>query len=423
MEWAGLSFLDNMPKFTYIARDAAGSKFTGSEDAPSKDELAGRLQAKNLLVINIIPELKEERASRKGEKRERKLRYQYSGISGNDLVVFGRQLATLLAAGVTILKSLDIISKQAASRKFYDVLKELQKSMEGGATFHEALAKHPRVFSDLWVNLVESGEASGNLAVILGRLASYLERNASFKRKVVSSLMYPVILLIAGIAALLVLTTKIIPTFAELFTQFNVTLPLLTRILILISAILRRYILILILMVIAGYFIFISYIKTKDGRRKYERFKFNLPTLGEFIRTIIVERFSSGMATLIESGVPLLYSLEIAEHSIGNLVVADIISQVKEDVRQGKTLNSALEKSQFFSPMVVQMVAAGEEIGELPQMFKRINEFYQEQVETFLARFISLFEPVMIIFMGLVIGAIVVGMYLPIFKIATMGSQ
>jgi len=412
-----------MPKFTYIARDAMGGKFTASEEASSKDELVSRLQAKNLLVINIIPELKEDNALLKTERKKLRLRYQYSGISNDDLVIFCRQLATLLAAGVTILKSLNIISKQVSSRKFYNLLKELDKSMEGGATFHEALSKYPKIFSELWVNLAESGEASGNLAVILGRLASYLERNAAFKRKIITSMIYPLLLMTAGMIALLVLTVKIIPTFAELFKQFNITLPLLTQILITISAFMRKYLLIIIGIIIMGYFILRSYIRTKEGRRKYEQFKFNLPVLGDFARAIIVERFSSGLSTLIESGVPLLYSLEITEHSIGNLVTADIIRRVKEDVREGKTLNSALEKNQFFAPMVIQMVAAGEEIGELPQMFKRINEFYQQEVETFLARFTALFEPMMIVFMGLIIGLIVAGMYLPIFKIATMSSR
>lgn len=410
-----------MPKFTYIARDNTGAKVSGVEEAPSKDELVGRLQGRNLLVINIITEAKEERALFRPEAKAEP-HYRRSGINSNDLVVFCRQLSTLLAAGVTILKSLDIIAKQVSSRKFYSVLKELQKSMEGGATFHEALAKHPKVFSDLWVNLTESGEASGNLAIILSRLASYLERNAAFRRKIITSLIYPTILILAAIAALFILNIWIIPIFAGLFKELNITLPFLTRMLIATSKFMKKYILIIIAIIIAGYLLLRGYIRTKDGRKQYEQFKFNLPIFGEFIQAIIVERFSSGMATLIESGVPLLYSLEIAEHSIGNLITADIIHRVKDDVREGKTLNSALEKNQFFSPMVIQMVAAGEEIGELPQMFKRINEFYQEQVETFLARFTSLFEPIMIVFVAFSIGMIVVGMYLPIFKMVTLGA-
>ena len=411
-----------MPKFTYIARDNKGTKVTGSEEVSSQDELIGRLQLRNLVVINIIPELKEEAVAVTYQASDRQRKYRRYGVSGDDLVIFSRQLATLLGAGVTILKSLDIISKQVYSRKFYNVLKELEKRMEAGLSFHEAMSKYPKVFSELWINLVESGEASGNLAVILNRFASYLERRAAFKGKVISSLIYPIILMIVGIGALLFLTVKIIPTFAELFKGFNVKLPFLTQMLIKVSFFIRKGIFSIIGMIIVLLFILGRYIKTKEGRRRFEQLQFKLPLFGEFFRSLIVERFSSEMSTLIESGVPLLYSLEITEHSVSNSVMADIVRKIKEDVREGKPLNSSLDKSGFFEPMVIQMVAIGEEIGELPQMFKRINTFYQEYTETFLARFTSMFEPFMLIFMGIIIGLMVVGMFLPIFQLASIGT-
>jgi len=411
-----------MPKFAYIARDSRGTKVTGSEEASSQDELTGRLQSRNLVVVNIIPELKEQAVAVTLQVSGRQRRYRHYGVTGDDLVIFSRQLATLLGAGVTILKSLDIISKQVYSRKFYNVLRKLEKHMEAGLSFHEAISRYPNIFSDLWTNLVESGEASGNLAVVLNRLASYLERRAAFKRRIISSLMYPVILMIVGIGALLFLTVKIIPTFAELFKGFNVKLPFLTRTLIQVSYFIRKGIFGIIGTIIVLFFIFRRYIKTKEGRRRFEQLQFNLPLFGEFFRSLVVERFSSEMSTLIESGVPLLYSLEITEHSVSNSVMADIVRKIKEDVREGKPLNSSLDKSGFFEPMVVQMVAIGEEIGELPQMFKRINTFYEEYTETFLARFTSMFEPIMLIFMGLVIGLMVVGMFLPIFQIATISG-
>jgi len=411
-----------MPKFAYIARDSKGTKVTGSEEAPSQDELISRLQLKNLVVVNIIPELKKEAVAVMLQASGRQRRYRHYGVSGDDLVIFSRQLATLLGAGVTILKSLDIISKQVYSRKFYNVLIELQRHMEAGLTLHDAMSKHPEVFSELWSNLVESGEASGNLAVILNRLASYLERRAAFKRKIISSLIYPIILMIVGLGALLFLTIKIIPTFAELFKGFNVKLPFLTQMLIKVSYFIRKGIFGIIGMIIVLFFILRRYIKTKAGRRRFEQLQFNLPLFGEFFRSLVVERFSSEISTLIESGVPLLYSLEITEHSVSNSVMADIVRKIKEDVRQGKPLNSSLDKSKFFEPMVIQMVAIGEEIGELPQMFKRINTFYEEYTETFLARFTSMFEPIMLIFMGIVIGVLVVGMFLPIFQIASISG-
>ncbi|MDD4980855.1 MAG: type II secretion system F family protein [Candidatus Omnitrophica bacterium] len=411
-----------MARFTYTARDNKGERLSGSEEAVSLDELTSRLQAKGLTVINIniLPEAKEEKSALKPEAKEKKRRYRHSRVSSDDLVIFSRQLAALLGSGVTILKSIDIISKQVYSRKLYNTLKEIEGNLEGGLSFHEAIAKQSDVFADLWVNLAESGEASGNLAVVLGRLATYLEVRAAFKKKIVSALVYPVILMFAGIGALLFLTLKIIPTFAELFKSFNVTLPTLTRIIISFSNFLQKYFLVIIGIIVVFSFIFKRYIKTKEGRRNFERFQLSLPVFGEFFRALIVERFSSEMSTLIESGVPLLYSLEITEHSVSSLTMEEIVRQIKEDVREGKPLNSSLDKSGFFEPMVIQMVAIGEEIGELPQMFKRINTFYMEYTETFLTRFTAMFEPLMLIFMGGVIGLMVAGIFLPIFQLTQM---
>jgi type II secretory pathway component PulF len=269
---------------------------------------------------------------------------------------------------------------------------------------------------------VESGEASGNLAIVLNRLANYLERNADFKKRLISALIYPAILMLAGLGALLFLTVKILPTFVEIFKGFNMTLPLLTQILVGISNFLRRYILFLFAGGVGAGFLFSSYLKTNKGRRNFEKFLFKFPVMGEFFHALVVERFSSEMATLVESGVPILFSLEIAERSVDNLVMGDIVRQIKENVRDGKPLSQQLEKSGFFDPMVVQMVAVGEEIGELSQMFKRINSFYESFVSTFLTRFAAMFEPIMLLFMGAVIGLMVVGMFLPILKLSQMGG-
>jgi len=409
-----------VPKFTYIAKDSKGARVVGSEDAASTDDLVGRLQLKNLVVVNVALESRGAAATLQNAGVKRKFR-RY-GIKGEDLVIFSRQLATLLGAGVTILKSLDIISQQVYSRKLYNILKELQRHMESGLSFHEAMSKYPKVFSDLWINLVESGEASGNLAVVLNRLATYLEKRASFQAKIISSLIYPAILLFVATGALLFLTIKIIPTFADLFKGFNVTLPLLTQILIKTSYYIRKGALVIFGIIVVLVFIGKRYIGTKTGRKKFEQLEFNLPIFGEFFRSLVVERFSSEMSTLIESGVPLLYSLEITEHSVNNLTMAEIIRKIKEEVREGKPLNSSLGKSKFFEPMVIQMVAIGEEIGELPQMFKRINTFYEEYTETFLGRFTSMFEPIILVFMGLVVGIMVIGVFLPIFQIASIGG-
>jgi type IV pilus assembly protein PilC len=413
-----------MPRLMYVARDKGGKRITGTQDASSEEELITRLHAMELTVVNVMPATKEgmDQMLAVGAIGKRAGGHHHQGITSADLVLFCRQLTTLLSAGVTILKSMDTILKQVSSQKLYSVIEQLRKDMEQGLSFHEALARHPKIFSDLWVNLVESGEASGNLAIVLDRLALYLERNAEFNRKLISALIYPLILLFASIVALLFLAIKIVPTFAEVFQGFNMKLPMATMILINISNFIRHYMLLIVIGAVVGFMLFKNYIATKEGRRNWEKFLYGLPLFGEFFRAMYVERFASEMSTLVESGVPILYSLEIAEQSVGSVILAEIIRTVKDDVRSGKPLSHPLDESGFFEPMVIQMISIGEEIGELSQMFKKIDTFYQTYVETFLARILALFEPLILIFMGLVIGLMVIGMFLPIFEMSKVGT-
>ena len=413
-----------MARFLYVAMDAQGKKVSGIEEGTNEEDLIGRLQSMNLTVISLTTAGREELNKAMGQASGRPTfaLKRHFGVHANDLVLFCRQLATLLGSGVTILASLETISRQVTSTRLFSVIKELQRDMEQGLSFHETLEKHKDIFSELWINLVESGEASGNLAVVLDRLALYLERNAEFKRKLISALIYPMILLAGSLGALLFLTIKIVPTFAEVFRGFNVDLPGPTIVLMAVSDFIRKFI----VLIFAGtgvlIYLFRKYIKTHDGRRQWEQFLFRLPVFGDFFRALSVERFSSEMSTLVESGVPILYSLEITEASVGSVLLGEIVHQIKEDVRSGKPLSVPMEQSGFFEPMVVQMVTIGEEIGELSQMFKRINVFYQEYVGTFLTRILTLFEPMMLIFMGLVVGLMVVGMFLPIFQMTKIGS-
>jgi len=411
-------------KFFYIARDRSGNKITGIESASSQDEVASRLQAKDLVVINIITDIHDRVAEFQGGAESRKIRFQHKhfNVTSDDLTLFCRQLATLLGAGVTIMKSLNIISQQVSSNKLYKTIKLIEQDMTAGLSLHKAMERHPDVFTSLWVNLTESGEASGNLAMVLGRLASYLERDAAFRGKIISALIYPAILMCVGLGALLFMTIKIIPTFAELFKGFNTELPAITVALIGVSEFLRNYFLLIIISVIAAIYLFRQYIKTQEGRRSFEELLFRVPGAGQFFRTLTVERFTSEMSTMIESGVPILYALEIAEKSVDSLVLGEIIKSIKNDVREGKPIAQALDKSGFFDPMAVQMVAIGEEIGELSNMFKRLNVFYQEFIETALTRFTSLFEPIMLVFVGAIIALLVMGMFLPIFKLAGVGA-
>ncbi|MBU0549164.1 MAG: type II secretion system F family protein [Candidatus Omnitrophica bacterium] len=414
-----------MPRFSYIAKDGSGKKITGNEDGASQEEIINRLQSRGLIILFVESTVYKSDINSESAAENLKsiARRQHLRITANDLSLFCRQLATLLGAGITILEALVIISKQVSSRRFYHVLLGLKKWMEEGLSMHEAMEKNKTVFSQLWINLVESGEASGNLAVVLTRLASYLERNARFRSKILSALIYPVILVFVGVVALLFLTLKIIPTFAELFSGFKMELPFITRMLIGTSSFIRHYLLLMVIIVAIIFFIIKKYMGTMEGRKQFETLVFRLPLFGDFLRDIIVEKFSSEMSTLIESGVPILYALEISERSVGNITVSDIIREIKEQVKQGRSLSLPMARSGFFEPMVVQMVGIGEEVGDLSGMFKKINEFYQEVVETFLTRFTSMFEPLMLIVVGAVIGVMVVGMFMPIFQLSRIGMN
>lgn len=411
-----------MPRYFYIARDKEGKKRSGIEEASTQEEATRKLQSQSLIVINIFPETKEHLSDIESICLKTTIRPRHYRITSTDIVLFCRQLATLLGAGVTILQSLNIISKQVTSKRLYNVILDLVKRMESGFSFHDAMSKHSDVFSDLWVNLVESGEASGSLAMVLNRLAGYLERNAAFKRKVVTAAIYPILLTFVGFVALIFMTLGIIPKFVELFKSFDVELPALTRALVGFSIFLRKYGLVILGIAGAGIFAFRWYIKTSAGRRRYERFLFQIPVIGDFFRILIYERFTSEMSTLIESGVPILYSLEITERSVSNLTAGSIINKIREEVRDGKPLNQPMEKSGFFDPMAVQMVAVGEEIGELSIMFKRLNSFYQEYIDTFLERLTALFEPIMLITLAILIGIMIVGLFMPIFQVARLAG-
>ena len=412
-----------MKKFEFSARDQSGKSVTGSEEAESADILVNRLQLRGLLVTHISLRLESaaslKPAAQSGEERPFR-RYR---ITEEDLITFGRQLATAIGSGVSLLKSLNIISRQVASRRFYEIINIITHDVESGFSFRDALSKHPKIFPSLWVNMVETGEASGSLPVVLERLVTYLEARAAFKRKVVSALLYPLILLTVALAAIMVFLCFIIPKFALIFESFNKKLPGPTLILVNASNFLTKNFFLIFVGICATVFLLIKYFKTRDGKLRLDHFVLNAPALREFFRLAEIEKFCSGMSTLLESGVPILFALEISERSSGNTLVQDIVKKIKDNVREGKPIVIPMEESGFFPPMITQMVNIGEEIGELDKMFKKIAHFYSELLDTRITRLTTLFEPLMIVFMGIVIGGMVVSMFLPIFEMANIGTQ
>lgn len=412
-----------MKKFKFSARDQSGKPVIGSEEAENADILVNRLQLRGLLVTNVAVQ-SESAAPLKpasGAGGERKFR-RYR-ITEDDLITFGRQLATAIGSGVSLLKSLNIISRQVASRRFYEVINALIHDIESGFSFRDALSKHPKVFPGLWINMVETGEASGSLPIVLERLVSYLEARAAFKSKIVSALIYPLILFAVALLAIAVFLCFIIPKFAMIFESFDRKLPLLTLILISISNFLTKNFFLILLGTGVIIFLFRKYSKTSAGKARLDSFLLNARGLSEFFRLSEIEKFCSGMATLLESGVPILFALEISERSSGSPMVQGILKNIKDNVREGKPLATPMEESGFFPPMITQMVNIGEEIGELDKMFKKIAAYYSELLATKITRLTTMFEPLMILFMGVVIGGMLIAMFIPIFDIANIGGK
>jgi type IV pilus assembly protein PilC len=402
-----------MPRFTCKVKDGQGRERLTTQEASSEDKLVAQLQKEGLLVISVIRQQDAEVQRRRIAARRIHLR-----ISSDDLILFSRQLATLLEAGVTLLKSLDILARQIESKRLLEAIEEIRRDVAGGSTLHDALGKHKSIFSEFWVHVVETGEASGALPVVLAQLADYLESSAAVRRKVISALIYPVVLILLVVVALAVFTVWIIPIFSQIFESFNAQLPAITMVVITFSRLARKYFLFFFAIIGISIFLFYKYIHTEKGQWKFDRLMLKMPILSSLFQQIAIERFASGLGTLIDSGVPILYGLDIVAKAVGNKVVEEALIDVRDNVRQGKSMGLPLEESGVFTPMVVQMVSVGEEVGELGKMLKKISEFYKERIATTLSRVTVLIEPAVLIFMGVVIGFIVVSMFLPVFNLA-----
>lgn len=410
-----------MAKFSYIARKSNGEKEVGVIEGTGQDEVVAQLQKKGLIITSIIPfDVSRKDSQEMSEGHVPKKQVTHGGINTNDMVLFARQLAMLLGAGISLLRALEVIGKQVDSRRLQMIIAQVGQDMEAGRTLKDSLNKFPDVFSSLWLNLVETGEASGNLPMVLERLAYYLEESSSFKRKIVSAMLYPGILLFVSVSAVFFFVIKIVPTFSTILSGFGVELPLPTKILIGLSKLLTKNLIWLVLGIGGIVYIFKQLKKRPPFDRMFEQMSFKIPIYGEFLRFMLLERFATTMSILIESGVPILYALEISERSSGSLRMSDAIGYIKRNVKEGRSMAIPMEKSEFFTPMVVQMVAIGEEIGELSNMLKRISKYYQDYLETFVSRLATIFEPLMIVFIGIIIGGMVISIFLPIFSIAFM---
>ena len=379
----------------------------------SEQALVEKLQGEGYFVISVKPAVAKPAAAKPKSSEG----FTHSKINIEDMLVFARQLATMLDAGVTLLHSLDVISAQVESKGLSAVLKQVRDDVEQGKPLSTSLAKHPKAFSQFWISLVEVGEASGTMPTVLNKLAFYTEQQAAFSSTIVSALIYPAVLFFISIGAVCFFALVVGPKFESIFKGMGTQLPGLTVFVLGVFNVIKHQFLLIIAVAVGTVYIIRNYIKTDTGRLVFENMMFNLPVFGGIYKLIIVERFASQMAILMESGVPILYALEISEKLVSNKTCALIIIQIRESVREGKLLAEPMTSSGFFPSMAVQMIKVGEETGELGTMLNHVSAFYQRNVEAFMKRIGTLIEPVMLVFMGGLIGVIVLAMFLPLFNL------
>jgi len=396
--------------YRYVVKDASGRSIGGIFDAVSEAEVAEFLHKKDLIVVSIKKvEKKSIRAVGKGH-----------AVKLDDIVVFSRQLATMIDAGIPLVQGLGILGEQVENKNLKSVVLSVRQNIEGGMSFCDALAKHPNVFSELFINMARAGEASGMLDDVLDRLASYLEKTAALNRKVRSSLVYPTVVVIIAISITIFLLVKVVPTFQGIFDMLGGQLPLPTRILIGISTVLRKnFVPVVILLAIFG-FIFKRYISTEKGRYKFDVYKLKLPVLGMLFRKVAVAKFSRTFATLVKSGVSILNALDIVGKTAGNKLVEKTVMVCRNAVSDGEPISRPLSKSGVFPPMVCRMIGVGEQTGQLEKMLTKIADFYDEQIDASVSALTSLIEPLVICFLGIIVGGIVISLFLPIFKITEL---
>lgn len=407
-----------MPTFTYSARDEQGIVHTGHLDGMTEDEVIAVLQQRGLLVTAISHRTLE--AARKAAVRlVRGGRRLHARVRVEDHVLLCQQLATLIGAGVPLLKSLEVVSQQVESQALLLALDDIRREVAAGRTFKDALAKHPAIFSNLWQNLVETGEASGHLAESLQQLARHFEMAQHLQNEARTALTYPMFLVIAAIGVVGVFVYWLIPKFSAMFASMEgLELPWITRMVISVSHAARQYAVVLVIGTFVGLQALRRYLRTTSGQWMRDRLLLRVPLFKTLMEYLQLAEFSRGLATLLESGVPLLSSLEILQHSATNKVYGRAIGVVREHVKEGKTMAEPMQETGLFPPMTIQMVQVGEEVGELAKMVAQMARYYEARVEMFIARMTRLFEPIAIVVMGGVVLVIVLSIFMPIFKMA-----
>jgi type IV pilus assembly protein PilC len=397
-----------MPVYNYTARTLTGELQSGSIDLPSENEVVAHLRKNRMIVVKV-------------QQAPKQLKFSLgAGISTRDIVIFTRQFATMINSGLPLVQALDILSEQTENKALKDVTRAVVYDVESGQTLADALRKHPKAFSDLYVNMVAAGEAGGILDTILLRLATFMEKNDALVRRVKGAMIYPAVIFSVMAIAVVILLIFVIPVFANMFASMGGQLPLPTRIVMGMSDVLKRYWWAMGLGVVVVVFVTRRYYATPGGRLNLDKAMLAMPILGDVLRKSAVSRFTRTLGTLIASGVSILDGLEITAKTAGNRVIHDAVMESRNSIAGGETIAAPLQKSKVFPPMVISMIAVGEQTGGLDEMLSKIADFYDEEVDAAVANLLSAMEPIMIVLLGGVVGGMIIAMYLPIFNMINL---
>jgi type IV pilus assembly protein PilC len=395
-----------MPTYSWKGKGKGGKLQEGVLAADSKEVVVAALRRQQILVTAVTEKGKEIALPKFG-----------GGVKQKEIAIFTRQFSVMIDAGLPLVQCLEILGSQQKNRVFQRVLFEVRQDVESGSTLADALRKHPKIFNDLFCNMIAAGEAGGILDTILQRMSAYIEKRVKLQAAVRSAMIYPAAVITIAVGVVILILWKVIPTFAALFEGLGAQLPLPTRVTIAISKFLGRYMWLLVVLAGAAVFGVVQYHKTHRGRRHIDGMILKLPVLGMLMRKIAVARFCRTLGTLLTSGVPILDGLEITARTSGNSIVEDAIMATRKSIEEGKTIAQPLEDTNVFPPMVVQMISVGEQTGALDAMLSKIADFYEDEVDEAVENLMSLLEPVMIVFLGVMIGGIVISMYMPMFSL------
>jgi len=394
-----------LPVFTYKGKTLTGTQVAGELKVKDRAELERMLRSKKILVSQVAT-----------KPSQISLRIG-TGIKKVHISRFTRQFATMITAGLPMVQCLEILAQQMESANLRKIVGEIKESVQAGTTLAEALSKHKKVFDDLFVNMVDAGEIGGALDVILLRLAIYREKADALTRKVKGAMIYPAVVMTVAIGVTFIMLTYIVPVFAKMFAGMGAELPAPTQFILSLSGFLRHNILTGLILLILAVVAYKLYSRTEDGKRNIDRFKLRIPLIGDLIRKSSIARFSRTLGTLLSSGVPILDALNITARASANRVIHDAIKKSVLSIAEGETITQPLKQCGVFPPMVTQMISVGEKTGGLDEMLSKIADFYDEEVDAAVAALTSIIEPVIIVFMGIVIGGIMIAMYLPMFEI------